>query len=92
MGLVSGFFKRTRVVGFFRKVQAVFPWAYKNLFGENVGGWDCLGWSNIVHFRGSVVGKVLFINIYNHGHNILRLFNVLPNFLFIPSKMKCDYW
>ena len=28
---------------------------------------------------------------YNPGHNILRLFNVLPNFAFTTSEMKCDY-
>ena len=27
----------------------------------------------------------------NHGHNILRLFNVLPNFPFTTSEKKCDY-
>ena len=27
----------------------------------------------------------------NHGHNILRLFDVLPNFLFTTSETKCDY-
>ena len=25
---------------------------------------------------------------YNHGHNILRMFDVLPNFLFTTSEMK----
>ena len=28
---------------------------------------------------------------YNHGHNILRLFDNLPNFLFITSETKRDY-
>ena len=29
--------------------------------------------------------------IYNHGQNILRLFNTLPNFLFTTSKTNGDY-
>ena len=28
---------------------------------------------------------------YNHGHDILRLFDVLPNFSFITSETKRDY-
>ena len=28
---------------------------------------------------------------YNHGHNILRAFNVLPNFPFTTSETKPDY-
>ena len=28
---------------------------------------------------------------YNHFHNILRLFDVLPNFLFTTSETKNDY-
>ena len=30
-------------------------------------------------------------NIYNHFHNILRLFDVLPNFLFTTSETMRDY-
>ena len=29
--------------------------------------------------------------VYNHEHNILRLFDTLPNFLFTTSETKCDY-
>ena len=29
--------------------------------------------------------------IYNHRHNILRLYNTLPNFLFATSETKHDY-
>ena len=29
--------------------------------------------------------------IYNLGHNILRLFDVLPNFPFATSETNCDY-
>ena len=29
--------------------------------------------------------------IYNHGHNILRLFDTSPNFIFTTSEMKRDY-
>ena len=29
--------------------------------------------------------------LYNHGHNILRLFDTLPNFLFTTSETKRDY-
>ena len=28
---------------------------------------------------------------YNHGHNILRLFNVLPNFHFPTTETNRDY-
>ena len=33
----------------------------------------------------------LLSTIYNHGHNILRLFDTLPNFLFTTSEIKRDY-
>ena len=29
--------------------------------------------------------------IYNHVHKILRLFDVLPDFLFTTNETKCDY-
>lgn len=32
-----------------------------------------------------------FVGIYKHGHNILRLFHTLPNFLFTKSETKCYY-
>ena len=28
---------------------------------------------------------------YSHGHNIMRIFDVLPNIPFITSEMKSDY-
>ena len=28
---------------------------------------------------------------YNHGHNIMRIFDVLPNFTFPTSETKPDY-
>ena len=28
---------------------------------------------------------------YNHGHNIMRIFDVLPNFPFTASGTKSDY-
>ena len=31
------------------------------------------------------------VYLYNLGHNILRLFNILPNFLFTTSETKRDY-
>ena len=45
----------------------------------------------------SVIGQVRFAinkrkrDIYNHGHNITRSFNVLPNFPFTTSETKPDY-
>ena len=30
--------------------------------------------------------------VYNHFHNISRLFDVLPNFPFTTSEMMCDYY
>ena len=32
-----------------------------------------------------------FLAFYNHGHNILRIFGTLPNFLFTTSETKRDY-
>ena len=29
---------------------------------------------------------------YNHGHNIMRIFDVLRNFPFTTSETKPDYW
>ena len=34
--------------------------------------------------------KQNFAFFYNHGHNILTLFDTLPNFLFITSETKRD--
>ena len=34
--------------------------------------------------------KQNFAFFYNHGHNTLRLFGTLPNFLFITSETKRD--
>ena len=38
--------------------------------------------------------KMIFIKMknYNHFHNILRLFDVLPNFLFTTSETMHDYY
>ena len=36
-------------------------------------------------------GEPLTSCIYNHGHNILTLFDTLPNFLFTTSETKRDY-
>ena len=40
--------------------------------------------------------EVLLVNntlrIYNHSHNILRLFDVLPNFPFTKSETMDDYY
>ena len=33
----------------------------------------------------------LKVQDYNHGHNILRIFDVLPIFTFTTSEMKPDY-
>ena len=33
-----------------------------------------------------------FLYIYNHFHNIFRLFDVLPNFTFIVSETMRDYY
>ena len=30
-------------------------------------------------------------NYYNGGHNILRTFDILPNFSFATSETQCDY-
>ena len=33
-----------------------------------------------------------FLYIYNHFHNVFRLFDVLPNFTFIVSETMRDYY
>ena len=33
-----------------------------------------------------------FEDSYNHGHNILRLFDALPHFLFTTSETMRDYY
>ena len=33
----------------------------------------------------------VFVYIYNHLHNILRVFDVLPIFTFTTRKTMCDY-
>ena len=38
-----------------------------------------------------VISPVFSWLAYNHGHNILRFFNTLPNFLFTASGTKRDY-
>ena len=38
-----------------------------------------------------VANKHVESNYYNHGHNILRHFDILPNFLFTASETKRDY-
>ena len=38
-----------------------------------------------------VNAAVSFMCNYNHGHNILRLFDVLRNLIFKKSKTKRDY-
>ena len=34
----------------------------------------------------------LFFPLYSHGHNILRHLDILPNFCFATSGMKCGYY
>ena len=34
---------------------------------------------------------IFLYTYYNYGHSILRTFDVLPNFPFAASEMKCDY-
>ena len=36
--------------------------------------------------------KLSLTIFHNHGHNILRLFDVLPNFPFTTGETKRDYW
>ena len=58
---------------------------------RNIGhlAWSTIIWpcSNLAYpLRESV-----HFSLYNHGHNILRLFETLPNFLFTTSETKRDY-
>ena len=39
-----------------------------------------------------IIGTLCRMSIYNRFHNILRLFDVLPNFPFAASKTMCDYY
>ena len=36
--------------------------------------------------------KKSFLIAHNDFHNVLRLFDVLPNFPFATSEMMCDYY
>ena len=51
-----------------------------------------------IHFLGKFGPKTrtcqfkLKCGIYNHFYNILRLFDVLPNFPFTTSEMMHDYY
>ena len=49
---------------------------------------------DLVTFHGSffVAFLCFFNNIYNHFHNILRLFDVFPNFPFTTSESMRDYF
>ena len=48
--------------------------------------------SFFIHGKNIVVWlSVINFHIYNHGHNILRIFDVLPNFPFTTSETKPDY-
>ena len=46
-----------------------------------------------VYFSSSNVSvdTTVILKDYNHGHNILRLFDTLPSFLFTTSETKHDY-
>ena len=46
-----------------------------------------------VHFKSNLfeTDKKLNINSYNHGHNLLKFFDTLPNFLFTTRETKRDY-
>ena len=39
----------------------------------------------------TILGLYLLKGCYNDGHNILRLFDTIPNFLFTKSEAKRDY-
>ena len=58
---------------------------------RNIGhlAWSTIIWpcSNLAY----PLRKSVHFSLYNHGHNILRLFETLPNFLFTTSETKRDY-
>ena len=37
------------------------------------------------------IDRVVYIGSYNHGNNIVGLFDALPNFPFTTSEVQCDY-
>ena len=43
------------------------------------------------YIRISLSGNTVTTRIYNPGHNNLRLFNVLPNYLLTTTETKCNY-
>ena len=40
---------------------------------------------------GQKIQKKMNYEFNNHGHNILRLFDTLPSFIFTTSEAKCGY-
>ena len=45
-----------------------------------------------MYFKSSIISDQKSSNTYNHFHNILRLFDILPNFLFIASESMRSYY
>ena len=53
----------------------------------NIGVWSCC---LMISIRVSA-SQFNDIANYNHGHNIVRIFDVFPNFPFAKSETKPDY-
>ena len=41
-------------------------------------------------FKPKIMFTMLLFKVYIPNHNILRLFDVLPNFIFTTSETMCD--
>ena len=58
-------------------------------------GFYMIGTSVMKELRPSQVSLIKcfaeLVNDYNHGHNIMRIFDVLRNFPFTASETKSDY-
>ena len=52
---------------------------------------DVLRSSVLSHSATREVTRIPSFLYYNHGHNIMRIYDVLPNFPFTTSETKPDY-
>ena len=71
----------------FHKVQFWVPY-----FSISISVTYFLTQSNVIsQDKRTIMHHLTLISIYNHGHNIFRPFDTLPNFLFTTIETKRDY-
>ena len=50
-----------------------------------------VGSGDLTMFARGWLWAVAVKNVYNHGHNIMKMFDVLPNFPFTTTETKPNY-